>query len=184
MLTKQPCWLYFLSFFFSILMAKVLFYCIHLSIIRSCIHPSPLNVPTLLMVELFSICFLTHSSSLNCFLTISTVIPASLSSDIFKPSPWGEQKPASIWNQLFCSVHESRTKPWQKNSCKDRCVICFCLSYRLCCYQSIYCAALLQLWTYSGPEALQHIKAVANMQQGQMARNDVGTNEINPNYNW
>lgn len=108
----------------------------------------------------------THSSSLNCFLTISTVVTASLSSDIFKPSPWGEQKPASIWNQLFCSVHESRTKPWQKNSCKDRCVICFCPSYRLCCYQSIYCAAVLQLWMQRGPEALQHIKAVTNMEQG------------------
>lgn len=90
----------------------------------------------------------------------------SLPSDIFKPSPWGEQKLVSIWNQLFCSVHESRTKPRQKNSCKDRCVICFCPSYRLCRYQSIYCAAVLQLWMQKGPEASQHIKAVTNMEQG------------------
>lgn len=161
----------------------VFFFILHtLSIIHPwiplSIHP-PLNVPTLPMVEFFF--HLTHSSPLNCFLTISTVIPASLSSDIFKPSPWGEQKPASIWNQLFCSVHESRTKPWQKNSCKDRCVICFCRRFRLCRYQSIYCADVLQLWMRRGPRSLAaHQSCHKHGARARMARNSAGTNEIGP----
>lgn len=88
-----------------------------LSSIQPSTRPLTLNVPTKNVVEFLCIWLIPPLSIF--FLTISTVIPASLSSDIFKPSPWGEQKPASIWNRLFCSVHESRTKPWQKNSCTE-----------------------------------------------------------------
>lgn len=149
-----------------------------LFIIHPCILPSNLNVPTPLMIEsllVFSPAPLLshHFHCYSCF--------SLLSSDIFKPSPWGEQKPASIWNQLFCSVHESRTKPRQKNSCKDRSVICLCPTYRLCCYQSIYCAAVLQLWMQGGkPCSTSKLSQIWS--GGQMARNALGTNEISTNF--
>lgn len=95
--------------------------CIH----HPSLHPSPLplpvrpsvrpirlaglNVPTPPMIEFLLVFSLAAPSLSHHFHCYSRFSPCS--SDIFKPSPWGEQKPASIWNQLFCSVHGSRTKP-------------------------------------------------------------------------
>lgn len=145
----------------------VLLYTFYLSPIPASICPSipfKCSHPSFLLTQLLSHHF-------HCYFCFSL-----LYSDIFKPSPWGEQKRASIWNQLFCSVHESRTKPWQKNSCKDRCVICLCPSYRLWCYQSIYCAAVLQLWMRGEPRSTSKLSQIWS--RGQMARNAVGTNKI------
>lgn len=134
-------------------------------------HPFSPNVPTLLRVEIYSISLIPPF--LDCFLTIYCVLAASLCSDIFKPCPWGEQKSASIWNQLFHSVHESRTKPGQKETCKDRGAICFYHGCRLSCYQRIYCASMLQPRMWRGAWSFAAHQSCHNMEWDrgvQMAR--------------
>lgn len=131
------------------------------------------NIPTLLRVEIDSISLIPLFSIAFSPFTVRT---ACLCSDIFKPSPWGEQKSASIWNQLFHSAHESRTKPRQKKCCQDRRVICFQHSCRLLRYQSVYCASALQPWMWRGAWSFAAHQSCHN--------NAMGRYEISQNCHW
>lgn len=111
--------------------------CIHLHI-----HPI-LNGPILPMIEFLLTQLLSHH--FHCYFC-STVL---LISDIFKPSPWGENRspPQSGTN---CFVRFTNPEPNPDKRTLVRTAVLFCLrpSCRLWHYQSMHCAAVLHLWLW------------------------------------
>lgn len=95
-----------------------------------------------------------------------------LSPLIYLNHPPGENRsPPQSGTDCFVRFMNPEPNPDKRTLVQNRCVICFCPRYlflpeRLCRYQSIYCAAVLQLWMQRGPGASQHIKAVTNREQG------------------